>query len=257
MTRTSYAVSTGVNFRPSRPSVPRTKITFRNIEINDAVSGQEDRWKEARNSVPPRQRKKRVMLPVPSGLVVSSDDEVRRKLAQVLRQCALAPVLASTVAESGMVLAGHEIAVVVCNDRMDDGKYEDIVKLVVRSETKAPVIVVTRTGEQPEYLAAMCGGVFDYLVYPPIHGDLQETIRNCSAGAAAAPQRRRDMGIKPVAVLLVGEGARNSLQLLRWLNQRGCRCQVAESCRGACNLVPRTQLDRSTPCYSFSAVGLA
>src|SRR5258707_12619639 len=81
-----------------------------------------------------RRRKTRVTLPVPSGLVVSSDDEVRRKLALVLRQCALAPVLASTVAASVMVLVGHEISVVVCNDRMDDGKYEDIVKLAVRSE---------------------------------------------------------------------------------------------------------------------------
>jgi DNA-binding NtrC family response regulator len=129
-----------------------------------------------------RQRKKMVMLQAPSGLVVSSDDEVRRKLAQVLRQCALAPVLASTVAESAMVLAGHEISVVVCNDRMDDGKYEDIVKLVVRSETKVPVIVVSRTGDWPEYLTAMCGGAFDYLVYPPIPGDLQETIRNALLG---------------------------------------------------------------------------
>jgi len=126
----------------------------------------------------PRQRKKRVMLQVPNGLVVSSDDKVRRKLAQVLRQCALAPVLACTVAESGMVLAGHEISVVLCDDRMDDGKYEDIVKLVVRSGTKSPVIVVSRTGDWPEYLAAMCDGAFDYLAYPPIPGDLQETIRN-------------------------------------------------------------------------------
>ena len=129
-----------------------------------------------------RQRKRRVMLQVRSGLVVSSDDDVRRKLAHVLRQCALAPVLASTVAESGMVLAGKEISVVVCNDRMDDGKYEDIVKLVVRCETKVPVIVVSRTGDLAEYLTAMCGGAFDYLVYPPIPGDLQETIRNALLG---------------------------------------------------------------------------
>jgi DNA-binding NtrC family response regulator len=92
------------------------------------------------------------------------------------------PVLASTVAESGMVLAGHEISVVVCNDRMDDGTYKDIVKLVVRSETKVPVIVFSRTGDWPEYLTAMCGGAFDYLVYPPIPGDLQETIRNALLG---------------------------------------------------------------------------
>ena len=135
--------------------------------------GHEDRWKEVRNAVALRQRKKRVILQVPSGLAVSSDDDVRRKLAHVLRQCALAPELACTVAESGMVLAGQEISVVVCNDRMDDGKYEDIVKLVVRCETKVPVIVVSRTGDWAEYLTAMCGGTFDYLVYPPMPGDLQ------------------------------------------------------------------------------------
>jgi DNA-binding NtrC family response regulator len=122
------------------------------------------------------------MLRVPSGLVVSSDDEVRRKLAQVFRQCALAPVLAPTVAESAKALAGHEILIVVCNDCLDDGKYEDIVKLVVRSETKVPVIVVSRTGDWPEYLTAMCGGAFDYSVYPPIPGDLQKTIRNALLG---------------------------------------------------------------------------
>jgi DNA-binding NtrC family response regulator len=130
----------------------------------------------------PRQRKKGVVLQVLSGLVVSSDDEVRRKLAEVLRQCALAPVLASNVAESGIALAGHEMLIVVCNDRLDDGKYEDIVKLVVRSEIQVPVVVVSRTGDWPEYLTAMCGGAFDYLAYPPIPGDLQQTIQNALLG---------------------------------------------------------------------------
>ena len=51
------------------------------------------------------------------------------------------------------------------------------------------------------------------------------------------------MGIEPVMVLLVGEGARNSLQRLQWLSHRGCSCQVAQSCRDACNLVSRTQFD--------------
>jgi DNA-binding NtrC family response regulator len=129
-----------------------------------------------------RQQQKGLVLQLPSGLVVSSDDEVRQKLAQVLRQCALAPVLASTVADSGMALAGHEMLIVVCNDRLDDGKYEDIVKLVVRSEIQVPVIVVSRTGDWPEYLTAMCGGAFDYLAYPPIPGDLQQTIRNALLG---------------------------------------------------------------------------
>lgn len=51
------------------------------------------------------------------------------------------------------------------------------------------------------------------------------------------------MGIEPVKVLLVGEGARNSLGLLQWLSHRGCSCQVAQSCRDACTLVSRMQFD--------------
>lgn len=51
------------------------------------------------------------------------------------------------------------------------------------------------------------------------------------------------MGINPVMVLLVGEGAENSPQLLQWLKRRGCRCQAAKSCEDACNLVCRTQFD--------------
>jgi DNA-binding NtrC family response regulator len=125
-----------------------------------------------------RQRKSGVALQVPSGLVVSSDNEVRRKLAEVLRQCALTPVLASTVAESAATLAGHEVLIVVCNELLDDGKYEDVVQLAIRSKMQVPVIVVSRTGDWPEYLAAMGGGVFDYLAFPPIPGDLQQTIRN-------------------------------------------------------------------------------
>jgi CheY-like chemotaxis protein len=145
-----------------------------------------------------------------------------------------------------MVLAGQEIFVVVCNDRLDDGKYEDIVKLVVRCETKVPVIVVSRTGDWAEYLMAMCGGAFDYLVSLGLSTYSWGPSRNhqkCAAWALAARQRRSDMGIKPVMVLLVGEAANNSLQLLQWFNRRGCCCQVAQSYRDAFNLLSHTQFD--------------
>jgi hypothetical protein len=75
-------------------------------------------------------RNKRVMLKFPIGLLASSDGEVRRKIAEILRQCGLPSVLASTVAESGIALAGHEVSIVLCNGCLADGNYEDIVKLV-------------------------------------------------------------------------------------------------------------------------------
>jgi DNA-binding NtrC family response regulator len=96
----------------------------------------------------------------------------------VPRQCAFARVVASTVEDSGTALTWNEISIVVCDDRLDDGNYEDVVKLVVRSETKVPVIVVSQTGDWPEYLTAMRGGAFDFLSYPPVAGDLQQTIQN-------------------------------------------------------------------------------
>ena len=125
-----------------------------------------------------RQRNQEVILKVPNGLVVSSDEEVRRKLGEILRQCGLAPVFASTVTESGMALVGNEVFIVLCDDCLPDGQYVDIVKLVGQSDTKVLVVVVSRTGEWPEYLTAIRAGAFDYLAYPPIPGELRRIIQN-------------------------------------------------------------------------------
>ena len=191
-----------------------------------------------------------VMLKFPTGLVASSDGEVRRNIAEIPRQCGLPSVVASTVAESGIALAGHEVSIVLCNDCLADGNYEDIVKLVGRSDKNLPVIVVSRTGDRPEFLAAIRSGAFDYLAYPPFPGSFNASSEmpcwgTNGNGASAVPEcsnsrpgRRKDM-----RVLLVGETARSSLQLLQWLNNRGCRCQLAQSYRDACNLVSRAQFD--------------
>jgi CheY-like chemotaxis protein len=51
------------------------------------------------------------------------------------------------------------------------------------------------------------------------------------------------MGCNPIMVLLVGETARSSLELLLWLYKRGCRCHFATSYRDACSLISRNQFD--------------
>jgi len=114
----------------------------------------------------------------PNGLVVSSDDEVRRKLAESLDECGLGSIFSSTVAESRTAMAGGEVFVVVCNEWLPDGSYVDIVKLVAKSCTRIPLIVISRIGDWPEYLMAISAGAFDYVAYPPIRGDLQRAIRN-------------------------------------------------------------------------------
>jgi CheY-like chemotaxis protein len=51
------------------------------------------------------------------------------------------------------------------------------------------------------------------------------------------------MSTKLISVLLVGEALESFPQLLRWLDSRGCRCQLAQSYRDACKLVSCTQFD--------------
>jgi DNA-binding NtrC family response regulator len=129
-----------------------------------------------------RQREKGMILKIPNGLVVSSDEEVRRKLSEILVQCGLAPIFAATVAASEMVLSGQKAFIVLCHNFLIDGKYDDVVKMVSRSGANVPVVVVSRTADWSEYLTAIGAGVFDYLAYPPIAGELHRIIRNAFLG---------------------------------------------------------------------------
>lgn len=125
-----------------------------------------------------RRPKRNVMLKFPNGLVASSDRRICRELAQVLGQCGFGAILASTVAETGIALLRHDVVIVLCDDCLGDGSYGDILRLLHRSDRKVPLVVVSRTGEWAEYLAAIGIGVFDYLAYPTIPDDLQRVIRN-------------------------------------------------------------------------------
>ena len=51
------------------------------------------------------------------------------------------------------------------------------------------------------------------------------------------------MSTRLISVLLVGEALKNFPQLLRWLDSRGCRCELAQCYRDACNLVSCAQFD--------------
>jgi DNA-binding NtrC family response regulator len=113
-----------------------------------------------------------------SGLVVCSDDEIRRELADILRGCELASILVSTAAETLMALARPEVCMVLCEECGGDANYRAVVELVKRVERKIPVIVVSRTGDWPDYLKALHNGAFDYLTYPSIPGEFQRVIRN-------------------------------------------------------------------------------
>ena len=127
---------------------------------------------------PNRASQEAMTLNSPKALVVSPDGDIHRKLTNILGHCGFASVLAFTVHESQRALAKHDICVVLCVERLPDGNYQAVVELVKRFDPNVPVIVVSRTGDWPDYLKAMCLGAFDYLAYPPIPGELRQSIRN-------------------------------------------------------------------------------
>ena len=132
-----------------------------------------------------RARPRSAQLNGPNGLVASSDEEVLQKLAQITLQCGVAPFLAFTIGESKRILDRQEVCLVLCDDLLMDGNYEDILRATEGSRAKAPVIVVSRTGDWPDYLQATAAGVFDYQAYPPIPGELPRAIRSALASRTA------------------------------------------------------------------------
>jgi len=125
---------------------------------------------------PDRVCQQRVMFSLPNRLV-SSDDEVRRKLAEILGHGGLAPVLASTVPESRTALVRHDVCMVLRDELVVGGNYRAVVEVVEHADPKVPVIVVSRTGDWPKYLAAIRGEAFDYVAHPTVSEELQRTIR--------------------------------------------------------------------------------
>ena len=117
----------------------------------------------------------------PKGLVVSSDEEVRQKLAKIMGQCGLATFLACRVGEGIRILGREKVCLVLCDDRLIDGNYEDILSVAGRSNAKVPVIVFFATGDWPDYFKAIRAGAFDYMAYPPFHGELPRVICNALA----------------------------------------------------------------------------
>lgn len=122
-----------------------------------------------------QRRVSRKMNPL-CALVTSSDEAVQQSLAETIVQCGLIAFRAFTVGESKRIVSRREIRLVVCDDRLIDGKFEDLVKTTEASWTKAPVIVVSRAGDWPDYFKAMTAGVFDFLAYPPIPGELSRVV---------------------------------------------------------------------------------
>lgn len=111
-----------------------------------------------------------------TALVASSDENLLQEILEIVLRCGIPTFLALTVSESNRILESQTVLLVVCDERLVDGTYEDILNRTARLPRETPLIVVSRTGEWPDYLRAIGAGAFDYLAYPPRPGDLRRAI---------------------------------------------------------------------------------
>jgi len=115
---------------------------------------------------------------IPHGLVVCRDQSICGALTGVLVHCGVAPVFASTVREAALDIAKRDRSFALCQDALRDGSYEDLLRIRDAFGSSLPLIVISRTGEWPDYFRAIDQGAYDFLAYPLIPGELQRIIRN-------------------------------------------------------------------------------
>jgi len=105
-------------------------------------------------------------------LVVSSDLESRRHLANILTQQGLDPICASAVSETLNILRTEEVGLVFCDAHLSDGNYRDL--LAAQRSFKSRVRLVVN------FAASRLGRIFG--------GDAARSVR-CNRGTLQANRR--------------------------------------------------------------------
>jgi DNA-binding NtrC family response regulator len=115
-------------------------------------------------------------------LVSSSFLESRRALLRMLEDLKVDTFASATLAEAKEVLSRQEVALVFCDDHLEDGTYRDLLQ-TLRTRKKAPhIVVTTRIGEWKEYLEALGLGASDMIPYPYRSTDVELNVLRAMRG---------------------------------------------------------------------------
>lgn len=101
-------------------------------------------------------------------LLVSSRLENKRTLLRFLEELPLNIYTVGNVVEAEETLEEREIDVVVCDERVSDGTYHDVLALTLDRKPQIQFVLLLCTGGQEEYSEAIRLGVTE-VVRPPLH----------------------------------------------------------------------------------------
>jgi DNA-binding NtrC family response regulator len=101
-------------------------------------------------------------------LIISSRLENKRSLLHFLEGLPLNIYTVGSVEEAEAAFEGHPIDVVMCDERISDGTYHDVLALTLDKKPATQFILLLCTGGQEEYSEALRLGV-GTVVRPPLH----------------------------------------------------------------------------------------
>lgn len=109
--------------------------------------------------------------------VVLSDQESCLSVLRMLARQGVSTICVSTVHQFEGMLDSRQIDLVFCNDRLPDGSYRDILRVLDRSKKKMPQVVVMSTGMTgAEYDQAKHSGIFRIISTPCRQTDIEWTV---------------------------------------------------------------------------------
>lgn len=116
-------------------------------------------------------------------VVAMSDADGRNALASALEAKGLNAVVASTLRETRNILSHERVAVLFCQNKLEDGAFSDL--LGDSAKAKIPMVVCSPSYEPGIYMDAMSKGAFDFIAAPYAQREV-EWILSCALPRAAA-----------------------------------------------------------------------
>jgi DNA-binding NtrC family response regulator len=142
---------------------------------------------------------RRVMSCSLRALLISSEAERSRELAQILLQCGVSSTICAGWAPARIrLMEPASLDLVVCEDRLHDGSFRDVLEFAKNAPVKLPVLVYSPSGDFAAYLEAMEAGAFDFMVPPYRVRELQAIFADVQRHVASEK--------KPVATVTANGG---------------------------------------------------
>ena len=121
----------------------------------------------------------------PQVLVAMSDSGGQSVLASTLAAKGLEPILAPNLREALDILNRKPVAMVFCEDKLQDGGFREILGENAKLVPSVPVVVCSPSYDHNLYMDAMTEGAFDFIAYPYAPREI-DWILSCALPRAAA-----------------------------------------------------------------------